>query len=215
MIEIILKKRCSKCGLEKPRDEFHKDKRNTDGLRSDCKVCRAAQQKAYHKSYYESNKDKVKAYREANKEEIKAREKAWREANKDKIKAHNKAYYEANKDYYKAYHKAWQNKRLKEDPIHKLKADMRGRVYQLLKGQKSKRTEEIIGLSWADTEKELYALFRWENLQGMEHNENIEKGNRFCNKKRADQVAKNHPDTDLIKQILSRQTKTKTQYIKE
>ena len=34
------RKRCSKCGETKSGSEFHADKRNKDGLRSECKECR-------------------------------------------------------------------------------------------------------------------------------------------------------------------------------
>ncbi len=30
---------CTKCGNLKPLSEFYKDKRNTDGLKSQCKTC--------------------------------------------------------------------------------------------------------------------------------------------------------------------------------
>ena len=191
MIEIILKKRCTKCGLEKPHDEFNKDKRNTDGLQSHCKACVKAYREANKdkmKAWYEANKDKRKAYEKAYYEVNKDEKKAYREENKEKIKAQQKSYYEANKDKRTAQQKAWQNKRRKEDPIHKLKDNMRRRVHHLLNGRKSKKTEEIIGcsygqlylhlnydnleepshdhiipLSWANSEEELYALCRWEN----------------------------------------------------
>ena len=57
---------------------------------------------AYHKAYYEANKEKIAAYYEANKEKQaayrKAYRKAYREANKDKIRVKMQDYYEANKD---------------------------------------------------------------------------------------------------------------------
>ena len=36
----MTKKRCSQCHKKKDYDEFPKDKSQTDGLRSACKVCR-------------------------------------------------------------------------------------------------------------------------------------------------------------------------------
>lgn len=36
-------KRCSKCGLEKPLDQFNRDKRLKSGRRSRCKTCESAQ----------------------------------------------------------------------------------------------------------------------------------------------------------------------------
>ena len=40
-------KRCSRCGETKPHSEFHKQKRNRDGLRSYCKECQKAANRAW------------------------------------------------------------------------------------------------------------------------------------------------------------------------
>ena len=61
-------KKCSKCGEEKPLDEFIKNKRNPDGLEYKCKIC-------------------LRAYR-----------KRWRDANQDKVRRYHKKYDEANRD---------------------------------------------------------------------------------------------------------------------
>ena len=81
--------------------------------------------KAYHKAYYEANKEKIKAYynnnkeilkinRDNNKDKIKEYQKDYYESNKDKIAERQKTYYKDNKEkinksrkeYQKLYHKA-------------------------------------------------------------------------------------------------------------
>lgn len=62
-------KRCTKCGVEQPLDNFYKAPGGRDGLRGDCKTCFAARRK----DWYEGNRDR----------EI-ARVKAWQEANRDR-----------------------------------------------------------------------------------------------------------------------------------
>lgn len=76
-------KKCSKCQIEKLHTEFSRKQSAPDGLRSYCKACANAREKAY---------------REANKEQISIREKAYREANKERIATRHKAYHKANRD---------------------------------------------------------------------------------------------------------------------
>jgi len=198
--------------------------------------------KSKNKAYREKNKDKIKAYnksyREANKKMIQAQSKTYREANKDKIKDYTKAYREKNKDEIKDWMRDYNKKRFQEDPLFRLCVNMRNRVGSLLRGIKSTTTEKIIGcpyaqlylhlnynnfenpshdhiipLSWAETEEELYALFRWENLQGMEKKDNYSKRNFYCDKEKADNVVKIHPNPKIIKIILERQLITKNKYL--
>lgn len=49
-------KTCSTCKVEKPLEEFGKDKYNNDGYTYNCKVCRRADNKAWR----DNNKEKVK-----------------------------------------------------------------------------------------------------------------------------------------------------------
>ena len=100
-------KSCTKCGVEKDRSEFGKDKTKKDGLQHHCKNCRAAYTKANKEkikaqkaAYYKANRERVKAsgasYRKANHEKIKAYYAAWRKANPEKVKASNAAYHKDN-----------------------------------------------------------------------------------------------------------------------
>lgn len=47
---------CTKCGKEKPIDCFHKNLRNSSGIRADCKVCALA----YRAKRYRDNPEKAK-----------------------------------------------------------------------------------------------------------------------------------------------------------
>lgn len=89
------KKRCNKCNIVKNIAEFNKSKKNTDGLRGECKVCR-------------------KKYNEDNKEKLYNQRKRWREENIERIKVKRKKYYEDNKerlaDSQKIYMKGYINK---------------------------------------------------------------------------------------------------------
>lgn len=72
-------KRCYKCGVEKPKSEFHKCSRNKDGLANWCKVCANEAGRKYHKDSYIRNREHklkyAKEYRDSHKD---SRNDAWR-----------------------------------------------------------------------------------------------------------------------------------------
>lgn len=72
---------CSKCGIEKPLDEFHNQKNGKDDKRADCKKC---------------NKEKSAKYYQENREEIKQTHKKYQEEHEDELreKAGNVSMYE-------------------------------------------------------------------------------------------------------------------------
>lgn len=47
---------CTKCGVNQPLTQFHKDSRRHNGRRSSCKACYSA----FHAKYYQDNTEKVK-----------------------------------------------------------------------------------------------------------------------------------------------------------
>lgn len=107
---------CSKCGVEKPIDEFYKDKHRKDGVRADCKSCVCKRQKKYgdnhkeerkeyNKEYNETHKEELKLYRETNKEEISEYAKEYNITHRvEKAKNYNK-YYNNNKAKIREYEK--------------------------------------------------------------------------------------------------------------
>lgn len=59
-------KKCTKCEIEKPLEEFWEEKRVKDGRRPRCKQCSRIASKIYR----EKNREKIKIYREKNRKKM-------------------------------------------------------------------------------------------------------------------------------------------------
>jgi hypothetical protein len=57
----MLTKRCFKCLVEKPLEQFYKHFQMADGYRNKCKDCARAEALLYRRQYYVDNIDKVRA----------------------------------------------------------------------------------------------------------------------------------------------------------
>ena len=81
---------CRGCQIEKPADQFHKAKKESDGLQYRCIVC----SKKYHADRYEAQKEKIRtqveAYRANNKEKLTRASEVWRANNVDKVKRYQR-----------------------------------------------------------------------------------------------------------------------------
>jgi hypothetical protein len=131
-------KKCTKCKVEKPFQEFTKQKNGKNGYRSSCKSC--------CKKYYEKNKDKLKVkyketakiYYEKNKDKVKEYKKRYlsKDENKNKQKETAKIYYEKNKEkileYRNNYNKIYYEK-------NKEKIEKTAKIYR--KNNKEKITK--------------------------------------------------------------------------
>jgi hypothetical protein len=91
-------KLCTKCGVVKPRSEFHKCKAKKGGLHHSCKSCVSR----YNAEYYSKNVNKLaeykKKYNEENVEYIKEMNKNWRLENKEYIKKKGSVYRQNNQE---------------------------------------------------------------------------------------------------------------------
>lgn len=80
-----MRKTCVGCNLEKELADFSARTGSLDGLRKDCKACRAA----YSRQWYIDNKEKIRIdkleYRSENKESIAERQRVSRSRNKSVI----------------------------------------------------------------------------------------------------------------------------------
>jgi hypothetical protein len=212
------KKQCNKCNIVNSVGEFSKEKKNRDGLRGECNVCR-------------------KKYAEDNREKIADKSKKWREENEEKIKEKRKKYYKANKerlaDYNKKYMKGYLNKykktRIKTDSLFKLTTNTRRAVTRYLRDGKNKRTKEIIGigfkefqtylgkeytegmhldhiipLSWANNDEEVYILNHYSNFQIITAEDNIAKSDTYCKSENLNKVLDNHNDLAKLNKIIER-----------
>lgn len=136
---------CSKCGIEKPMEEFHKQRGCAFGRRPDCKACcvRRAQKwaddnpervKANHARHQRDNAERLsresREYREAHKEQLSRyhkenhkknrtrnllRSRAWHHANKSRVRELSRVWVALNKDARDRYYKEW----ITHNPEHK------------------------------------------------------------------------------------------------
>lgn len=149
-------KKCYNCKKTRLIKFFNKKKASVDGLQNLCKDC----SKLKSKIFYHNNKQYYQEIYLSNKETILERNKAWNKENKEKTIKHKEKFIANNPDYYKIYTNLNREKlqkqarirakhRRKADPIYKLKNNYRNRLYDYYRGvNRSKRSEEIIGLSW-------------------------------------------------------------------
>ncbi len=121
---IGIRKKCSKCGIKKSINEFHKNKSKKDGLCTECKVCHYKNQKEYQKNAKEKICEYRKKYAEKNKRHLKEYYAQWRKNNKEKIKKNNIKYKNKKSEYDK---KRWKNlsieEKLKEMKIGNMRRD--------------------------------------------------------------------------------------------
>jgi hypothetical protein len=185
---------CSKCKKEKPIGEFGKNSKSKDGLLGYCKSCRneienSDAYKEKKKSWYIRNKIKVLAYEKSYREKKeftydKKKRKLQYIRNKDKETEQKKKWYKNNvlkiKEYNKEYRKKYKidknkmnlkrKERMKNDPLYKLKHNIRGMIGTAFKKsgcRKNKRTQEILGCSFEEfkmyIEKQFQPWMSWGN----------------------------------------------------
>ena len=128
---------CSKCGIEKPIDNFNSKK-------SECKLC----EKAYKKEYYQKNRkkilEKVSEYRENNKDKVIESNRKYKEGHRELLRNKAKKYYyenreeilEKHKDYMVDYNKKYYDENKEELIIKK-------RQYQRENADKIKEYRKI------------------------------------------------------------------------
>jgi hypothetical protein len=167
-------KQCSKCKKKRLTKFFSKRVASKDGLQKICKDC----SKGRSKYYYAHNKDYYEKKYLQNKELILNRNKEWNKQNKDKILKHKEKFKLNNLTYYQEYARINQDKlakqrrirenyRSKTDILFKLKKNYRNRIYDYYRGtNRSKRSEEIIGLSWLEYKNYIESKFQ----EGMDWN---------------------------------------------
>ena len=160
-------KKCSKCGEEKPLNEFHNNKASKDGKVYQCKTCiierskkhymeNREQKLEYQKEYSDKNKEEMKIkdkkrhkiYNEKNKEKIKINNKEYKNNNKEKISKQNKKYREDNKEFIKNSKKIYKQKQFENNPTYKLKHNISNLIRYAFKDKnfsKKSKTTDILG----------------------------------------------------------------------
>lgn len=107
-------KACTRCGEEKPLDEFTKDKRSRDGRQARCKLCNNADARARYAKYTEDpefveyTRARSAAWREANPEKARLVWQAWRERNleacRDRCREYMRTRAENNPEWWREYY---------------------------------------------------------------------------------------------------------------
>jgi len=149
-------KKCNKCLIEKPFDDFFRDMSHKDGLQSRCKVCDFTKKKEKYENIKEINVtvthktcNECKIYKEAKEfDKYKAmsdglvgkckacrklKNKKRYDNNKEKIKSKTLNYYRNNKEKFNLARRKYNAKKEKEDILYKLKRRLRNRLYYALK----------------------------------------------------------------------------------
>lgn len=120
---------CSRCNINKTYDNFVKDSKSKDGLKSSCKECI----KIYGHIYRIDNNYKIqeynKLYRSNNKEKINKTIKTYQNNNKEKL-------YECSRVYHKT--------RYNQDPEFKLRRLLRDRILKLIINKNTTKTALLL-----------------------------------------------------------------------
>ena len=154
------KKICTKCGAEKPIDQFHKNKNCRFGVSSICGLCT----NAYTKRWYTEHTEHTVKYRAVNREKIKTRMKRWRAESQEKIKNYNKEYRtnhrEQIREQRREYMRKYSKKRCVVDLVFRLNKTIRSAVGDSLRGnKKGARWEKICGYTLEKLRKHLERQF--------------------------------------------------------
>jgi hypothetical protein len=172
---------CKKCEIEKELCEFGILRKNVDGLRNTCKVCKDIEDKRYR----ENNKERVYEIKRKWVKNNPNHKKNYYKDNKERLKLESRIFYEKNKLRYNKQSLLWNRvnsekrkeitKKHKQKPEIKLKEKIRHRVYLFLKSKnlkKNNKTFEIVGCSPQSLKEHLEKLFvdgmTWDN-QGKWH----------------------------------------------
>ena len=161
-----MKKICSKCGKEKPVEEFYVRKDSKDGYRSDCIECHLIQKKIYSKENSQHKRDYMRQYRIDNPEVIKN----WIENNYDQYLWNTKKWKIENPEKSKEHKNNNRRKRLENDPQYRVRTNIRRLILLSFskKGySKKSKTNEILGICYDGFMKHIESQFTegmtWEN----------------------------------------------------
>ena len=162
---------CTKCNVEKPYEEYGKDRTKKDGLNYWCKVC----VNGYYNNNKQTHKARTAAYINSIKEKHSSLMKDWYQSNKN---IHNQTMTEwrnNNIDYFKDYFQnnkedryIYKKQRYKEDINYRIKHKIRDRIQKALKNNSKKgKTVELLGCDISEYKQYLESKFKpemnWNN----------------------------------------------------
>jgi hypothetical protein len=91
-------RKCNICHVEKPLDDFFKNKYRALGHEHACKVCKLKLTRAYYKSHILEQKKRKAIWYQKNKEHRRIKDLEWRNRNREYYKARTRKYYLSRKE---------------------------------------------------------------------------------------------------------------------
>jgi hypothetical protein len=96
-------RKCKKCGIEKPLEDFYKQPSCRDGRRPECKACASGVVRARRAANVEAARERDRQLYAANPVPKKTRAKAYYHANRAVQMEKRREHYAANREVYAAY----------------------------------------------------------------------------------------------------------------
>lgn len=160
-------KTCTKCKEAKAFELFPRNARNKDGYDSQCKICANFRNKLYRTNNYEKYKQAKRDYYHDNIDKVRSDKRKSAAKYKTEKQVYDLQYRQLNKEKILKWKKDW-TKLHKDDPIFKIKTNLRRRVHHVLKGtRKCKSTFELIGCTAEEFKLHIESQFTegmsWDN----------------------------------------------------
>lgn len=161
-------KRCSKCGIEKPLDEFTCNNKAKDGKNYSCRECNAKYHQKRYKEYHEEILARAR-YRYKNDMEVKRKCQEYRDAHKEETKKYNKMYRQSEIGIQKHREESRRNtkRRRSNDPNYKEKKNKWDKNYRKRhkKRIKQKRKTEVALLTDNYVKNKLCGYFNFHGIK--------------------------------------------------
>lgn len=153
---------CIKCNQSKSMEDFYTHALSKDGRTPQCKECL----KSYARQYQKDNKEKCLTYI-----------KKWKQDNKEKNRLYVKTWAQRNPEKRREIKRKCDRKAML-NPLHRLSNNVRGNMYQALKGKKAGRKwETLVGYTLQDLinhiDPMLNKTMTWENYGNTWHVDHI------------------------------------------
>jgi|SRR6185312_3995780 len=184
-------KRCTKCLVEKPLDQFSKNARNkTDGRQPKCKACHheyerqnaARIREKQHEKYARDPQGamrRVSDWVKLNPEKANANKRAWRARNAERMDQMRKRFIESNPDYIAFRCRSYQASKRQAVPAWADKAKMRRFYTEARRLTKETGIQHHVDHVVPLVSKVVCGLHCEANLQVLRFDQNVRKSNRF------------------------------------
>ncbi len=163
-------KRCVTCKLEKPQEEFHRNKRKPDGLSVSCKKCAIDRVKIWALNNKEKSRENYNNWVSLNRQRKLEIQKTYRDKHNEEIKLKQRIRRSKFRDSDREKNRKRQKERMLTDPVFALTRTLRRRFSDALKKQccnKETSALKLLGCTIPELKQYLESKFiegmTWEN----------------------------------------------------